>query len=79
MIRRSWPQAYMAFLLSRRESLVLKFAPLAILIGSPELVISSFIPVVGEVSDLTAALLTIIVVVKTISAVRKYRESSLTN
>ncbi len=72
---RTWPRAYFAFLLSPKESLVLKFAPIAIVLGAPELVIDSFLPVIGEVSDLTALILTIIVAVKTIVAVGRYRHA----
>lgn len=71
--RRPWLAAYRQFLFSREENFVLKVAPIALLLGSPELVVGSFLPVVGEVSDLTAAILWVIVIARTMQAVRKYR------
>lgn len=70
---RTWPAAYKAFLLNRDESLALKLAPLALLAGSPELIASNLIPVVGEVLDLGGLTLVSVVALRTFSAVRKYR------
>jgi len=78
-VTRTWLQAYLAFLFSPKENLILKLAPLAILFGAPELVVDSFLPVIGEVSDLTALILTIIVVGKTLAAVHRYRQPDLTD
>jgi hypothetical protein len=69
---RSWAQAYLAFLFSPRESLVLKVAPLALVLGAPEIIASNFLPVVGEVSDVTELVLWVIVILRTISAVNRY-------
>jgi len=49
--KRSWPQVYKSFLLSSDEHLFLKIAPLAILLGSPEIIASNLIPIVGEFVD----------------------------
>lgn len=70
---RSWPKAYKAFLLDPKQSLVLKFAPLAILAGSPEIIISNIIPVVGEILDIGGVTLSVLVAAKTYHAVKKYR------
>ena len=69
---RSWPVAYVAFLMSPRESLVLKIAPLALIFGFPEVIASNFIPFIGEISDLGELVLAAIVIIRTISVVRKY-------
>ena len=71
-VSRSWPQAYLAFLLSPKENLILKVAPLALLLGAPELIASNFLPIVGEISDLTALVLWAIVFLRTVSAVSRY-------
>lgn len=70
--QRSWLQAYMVFLLSRKESLILKVAPLVLILGAPEVIASNFLPVVGEVSDVTEVVLWVIVLLRTISAVSRY-------
>ncbi len=69
----SWGVAYKRFLLSADESLFLKIAPLFLLLGSPEILISNLIPVVGEVVDLSALSLAILVVLRTWHSTRKYR------
>lgn len=71
--RRTWPAAYKKFLLSRDENLLLKIAPIALLAGSPEIIASNLIPIVGEVADLGGLTLTAVVIVRTLAAVRKYR------
>jgi len=69
---RNWAQAYMAFLLSRSESLILKVAPVALILGTPEVIASNFLPVVGEISDVTELVLWVVVILRTISAVNRY-------
>ncbi|MDL2341950.1 MAG: hypothetical protein QFB87_02650 [Patescibacteria group bacterium] len=71
--KRTWMQAYQAFLFSRDESLLLKIAPLALLAGSPEIIASNLIPVVGEVADIGGVTLATVVAIRTVHAVRKYR------
>ena len=70
---RSWFNAYVAFLLSKDENLFLKVAPILIIAGSPELVLSNIIPVVGELADVGGIGLISIVAFKTFRAVKKYR------
>jgi hypothetical protein len=72
-IRKSWPRAYAAFLLNRNENLILKVAPIILLVGSPELLVSNIIPIVGEVVDIGGASMALIVAFRTLSAVKKYR------
>jgi hypothetical protein len=69
----SWPSAYKAFLLDKNESTLLKIAPLAIIFGAPEIVVSSIIPVVGEFIDVGSLTLATIIAARTYSAVRKHR------
>ena len=69
----SWPQAYKAFLLNRHESFILKLAPIALLVGSPEVIASNIIPVVGEIVDVGGLTLAMVVAVRTYNAVKKYR------
>lgn len=68
-----WGKAYLAFLKSRNENLILKIAPLLLLFGSPEIVLSNIIPIAGEVIDVGGVSLTLLVLVRTFMAVRKYR------
>ena len=68
----SWPQAYKAFLLNRHESIILKLAPIALLVGSPEVIASNIIPVVGELVDVGGLTLAMVVAVRTYNAVKKY-------
>jgi hypothetical protein len=71
--QRSWLAAYGRFLLSPQESLILKIAPLAFVIGAPELIASEFLPVIGEISDIGAIIIAALVVVHTARAVKRYR------
>ena len=70
---KSWVKAYGSFLRSRDENLILKVAPILLVIGSPEVIVSNLIPVVGEALDLGTFTLTALVAVQTFRAVRKYR------
>ena len=70
--QRTWAQAYVAFLLSPKESLMLKIAPVALLLGAPEVIASNFLPIIGEMSDLGELLLWIIVIGRTVSAVQRH-------
>lgn len=70
---RSWGAAYKRFLLSRDESFILKVAPLLLLIGTPGVIVSNLLPVIGEVIDLGDVTLILIVALLTYRAVRKYR------
>lgn len=72
-IKRSWLSAYGRFLLSPSESFILKIAPVAFLLGTPELIASEFLPIVGEISDLAALVLIAIVGFRTVQAVKRYR------
>lgn len=69
---RSWGGAYLSFLRSRDENLILKIAPLLLVIGSPELILSNLLPFVGEALDIGTFGLTVLVAVLTLRAVRKY-------
>ena len=72
-IKRSWPAAYKAFLMDKDESLVLKIAPIALLLGSPEIVMSNLIPVVGELLDIGTFTLAGLVALRTYTSVKKHR------
>ena len=72
-IQRSWAKAYKSFLLSRDESFVLKIAPIVLIFGAPEIIVSNILPVIGEAADIGGLTLTAIVASKTFSAVKKYR------
>lgn len=69
----SWFEAYRAFLMSKDESFLLKIAPLILLVGSPEVIASNLIPVIGEFMDLGTFSIAALVFVRTMLAVRKYR------
>ena len=71
--KRSWPQAYKAFLTNRDESLYLKIAPIMLLIGSPEIIASNILPVIGEIADVGGLTLAIVVALRTYHVVSKYR------
>lgn len=71
--QKSWMMAYRSFLMSRDENMMLKIAPFALLLGSPEIIISNLIPVVGEVVDVGSITLSLVVAYKTYNAVKKYR------
>lgn len=70
---RSWGRAYLRFLRSRDENLFLKIAPLILIFGSPEVLISNLLPVVGEALDVGTLGIIALVVYRTARAVRKYR------
>jgi hypothetical protein len=72
-VKRPWIEAYKNFLLSPDENLILKVAPVLLLIGFPEVLASNIIPGLGEIVDLGDMTLTILVLARTVSAVRKYR------
>ena len=69
----SWPKAYLKFLLSKDESVILKIAPLALAGILPLDVLSNLIPLVGELDDLGYIILLAAVVIKTLKQVNKYR------
>jgi hypothetical protein len=69
----SWPQAYKAFLLDKDESILLKVAPLAVVLGAPEIIVSNVIPIFGEFIDVGGITLTSIMAFRTYLAVRKHR------
>lgn len=71
--KRTWGQAYKSFLMSSDESIVLKAAPLAIILGSPEVLASNLIPVIGEIADVSGLSVAAMVAYKTYKAVKKYR------
>lgn len=70
---RTWPQAYKAFLMDRHESFFLKIAPIALLVGSPEIIASNILPVIGEVADIGGLTLAAVVAVRTYHAVKRYK------
>jgi hypothetical protein len=72
----SWLTAYKAFLLDKDESFILKVAPLAILLGMPEILASNLIPGVGEIIDLSGLGVTSVVLFRTYLAVRRHRNPS---
>jgi hypothetical protein len=72
-VTRSWPQAYLAFLLNPKERMVLKVAPLALMLGLPEVIASSFLPVVGELTDVGEIVLWAIVIYRTVLAVSRHK------
>lgn len=69
----SWFQAYLTFLKSRDENLILKAAPVLLIVGSPEVLVSNLLPFVGETLDIGTFGLTALVLYRTFRAVRKYR------
>lgn len=71
--KHSWPQAYKDFLLSKDESMLLKIAPLLLILSTPEAVAALLIPVIGEIIDLGGLSMTLFVAYKTANAVQKYR------
>jgi hypothetical protein len=70
--RRGWARAYLKFLVSPQESFVLKVAPLALVLGTPEVIVSNFLPVVGELTDVGELILWGMVIFRTARAVRRY-------
>ncbi|GAC1386428.1 MAG: hypothetical protein NVS1B7_5030 [Candidatus Saccharimonadales bacterium] len=68
-----WFAAYTAFLADKQESTILKLAPIALLFGSPEIIASNVIPVIGEIVDFSALSIAVVVVVRTVMALRRHR------
>lgn len=71
--QRSWLEAYKAFVFSRDENFMLKIAPLILLFGTPEILVSNIIPIVGEFADIGSLGVGAIVLLRTLAAVNKYR------
>jgi hypothetical protein len=69
----SWASAYKDFILDSNESFMLKIAPLAIIFGAPEVLVSNVIPVVGEFVDVGSISVASIILARTYFAVRKHR------
>lgn len=67
-----WSSAYKAYLFDPHESLFLKVAPLLLLVGSPVIVVSNLVPVVGEAVDIGAFGTTLLVIFRTYLAIRKH-------
>jgi len=72
-VKLSWSKAYMRFLLSSDESLMLKIAPLAMLGILPFDIISNIVPLLGELDDLGYLIALAFIIVKTADRVRRYR------
>ena len=70
-----WLTAYMRFLTSKDESLMLKVAPLALIGVMPMDVVSNIIPGIGLLDDSGYILITIVVLSKTLIRVNHYRRS----
>lgn len=68
----NWFAAYKAFLFDKDESLVLKVAPLVLLFGSPEILVSNLLPFVGQAVDIGAFTIAAIVMFRTYIAVKKH-------
>ena len=73
LAKRSWDTAYKAFLFNRDESLALKVAPMFILLGTPEVIVSNLVSVVGELADIGGFGILVVVVFRTYTALQKYR------
>lgn len=71
--RAGWLGAYRRFLLSRRENLLLKVAPLALVGVLPPELLSNLIPGIGLLDDLGYLILAAFVIYKTVSRVNAYR------
>jgi hypothetical protein len=69
----SWSRAYLRFLMSRDESLLLKVAPLALVGLLPVDVLSNIVPLVGELDDLGFIIALAVITGRTVYRVRKYR------
>lgn len=72
-IQTSWLSAYKRFLASKDESVTLKLAPLALAGILPPEILTNAIPVLGLVDDIGFIVATIVVIVKTMHRVKKYR------
>lgn len=68
-----WFQAYVRFLVSRDESLVLKVAPLALIGVLPMDIVSNIIPGIGLLDDAGYILIAIAVLFKTLARVNYHR------
>jgi hypothetical protein len=66
-------RAYLRFLLSRDESVLLKAAPLALVGALPIDLLSNIVPVVGELDDLGYIIVIVVVTLRTLNRVNKYR------
>jgi len=69
----SWTRAYLRFLTSKDESLMLKVAPLALAGLLPVDILSNIVPVVGELDDIGFLVVLIVVAIRTGNRVRRYR------
>ena len=69
----SWSKAYLRFLRSKNENVILKIAPLALIGIVPIEILSNLVPIVGELNDVGYVVMLTIVVFRTINQVRKYR------
>ena len=69
----SWIKAYLRFLHSRDESVVLKAAPLALVGVLPIEILSNLIPFVGEADDAGYMIVLAVITARTLWRVRKYR------
>ena len=69
----SWAKAYLRFLRSRDESVVLKVAPLALVGVLPIDMLSNLIPFVGEIDDVGFIVILAVVASRTAWRVHKYR------
>jgi len=71
-----WIRAYVRFLASKDESLVLKVAPLALVGVMPIDVVSNIIPGLGLLDDSGYMLIAVAVLFKTLVRVNHYRRNS---
>jgi uncharacterized membrane protein YkvA (DUF1232 family) len=69
----NWLQAYLQFLRSPQESILLKIAPLIIIGVIPVDLLSNILPVVGLVDDVGLSGIGILTVIRTLWHVNKYR------
>jgi uncharacterized membrane protein YkvA (DUF1232 family) len=69
----NWFQAYLRFLRSPQESILLKIAPLIIIGVIPVDLLSNILPVVGLVDDVGLSGIGIFTIVRTLWHVNKYR------
>jgi uncharacterized membrane protein YkvA (DUF1232 family) len=70
---KGWGRAYVRFLLSRDENLLLKIAPLALIGILPVDIISNVVPFVGEIDDIGFVVALLFVAGRTLHRVNKYR------
>ena len=69
----TWRRAYLRFLMSRDESLALKVAPLALFGVLPFDILSNVVPIIGELDDVSYAMVAGVILFRTFQRVRKYR------